>query len=137
MPLPASQRVALDVGAEVTLRATLAALDEFQVELVPERADYESSPEGADDDAGSPFELAEGRPSEEARPAVNEAIAKALPPEFVNRIDQIVLFHRLAKRVRDSEHQPETRDVLAAAVGRLPRERRMRTRRRPVGKRGW
>ena len=63
VPLPASQRVALDVGAEVTLRATLAALDEFQVELVPEGADDESSPEGADDDAGSPFELAEGRPS--------------------------------------------------------------------------
>merc|ERR1719301_133744 len=42
-------------------------------------------------------ELAEGRPSEEARPAVLQAVADALPPEFVNRLDQIVLFNRLPR----------------------------------------
>jgi len=41
--------------------------------------------------------LAEGRPSEEARPQVMEAIAQALPPEFVNRLDSIVLFNRLPR----------------------------------------
>ena len=42
-------------------------------------------------------ELADGRPAEEARPAVMKAVAEALPPEFVNRLDQIVLFHRLPR----------------------------------------
>jgi len=41
--------------------------------------------------------LQEGKPSEEARPQVMEAVAKALPPEFVNRLDQIVLFNRLPR----------------------------------------
>lgn len=39
--------------------------------------------------------LPEGSPSEEARPKVLAEIAKAFAPEFVNRIDQIVLFNRL------------------------------------------
>lgn len=42
-------------------------------------------------------ELAEGRPSEEARGEVMKAVADALPPEFVNRLDQIVLFNRLPR----------------------------------------
>ena len=42
-------------------------------------------------------ELAEGRPSEEARSEVMKAVAEALPPEFVNRLDQIVLFNRLPR----------------------------------------
>jgi len=41
--------------------------------------------------------LQEGRPSEEARSEVNDAVAAALPPEFVNRLDQIVLFNRLPR----------------------------------------
>ena len=41
--------------------------------------------------------LAEGQPSEAARPEVMAAVAKALPPEFVNRIDSIVLFNRLSR----------------------------------------
>ena len=36
-----------------------------------------------------------GESSEAARPAVDEAIARALPPEFVNRLDQVVLSNRL------------------------------------------
>ena len=39
--------------------------------------------------------LSEGAASEEARPAVMAAVAKAFAPEFVNRLDQIVLFNRL------------------------------------------
>merc|ERR1719159_1453713 len=42
-------------------------------------------------------ELAEGKPSEEARAEVMKAVAEALPPEFVNRLDQIVLFNRLPR----------------------------------------
>ena len=42
-------------------------------------------------------DLAEGRSSEEARPQVLEAVSQALPPEFVNRLDQIVLFNRLPR----------------------------------------
>merc|ERR1719269_298137 len=42
-------------------------------------------------------ELQEGRPSDEARPEVMKAVAEALPPEFVNRLDQIVLFNRLPR----------------------------------------
>lgn len=41
--------------------------------------------------------LPEGQPSETARPAVLESVAEALPPEFVNRLDQIVLFNRLPR----------------------------------------
>jgi len=41
--------------------------------------------------------LQEGKPSEDARSEVMQAIAAALPPEFVNRLDQIVLFNRLPK----------------------------------------
>jgi len=42
--------------------------------------------------------LQDGQTSEAARPKVMEAIASALPPEFVNRIDQIVLFNRLDRQ---------------------------------------
>ena len=42
--------------------------------------------------------LSEGQPSEKARPQVMEAVAKHLPPEFVNRLDQIVLFDRLDRK---------------------------------------
>ena len=38
-----------------------------------------------------------GSSSEQARPQVMEAVAGALPPEFVNRLDQIVLFNRLPR----------------------------------------
>ena len=41
--------------------------------------------------------LPEGATSEQARPQVLEAISRALPPEFVNRLDQIVLFNRLPR----------------------------------------
>ena len=41
--------------------------------------------------------LAEGASSEEARPQVMKAVAEHLPPEFVNRLDQIVLFNRLQR----------------------------------------
>mmetsp|Transcript_13663 Transcript_13663/g.32655 ORF Transcript_13663/g.32655 Transcript_13663/m.32655 type:complete len:510 (-) Transcript_13663:306-1835(-) len=41
--------------------------------------------------------LPEGAPAEDARPQVNAEIAKAFAPEFVNRIDQIVLFNRLQR----------------------------------------
>jgi ATP-dependent Clp protease ATP-binding subunit ClpB len=41
--------------------------------------------------------LPEATPSEQARPQVMEAISRELPPEFVNRLDQIVLFNKLPR----------------------------------------
>jgi ATP-dependent Clp protease ATP-binding subunit ClpB len=41
--------------------------------------------------------LPEGAQSEQARPEVLKAVAEHLPPEFVNRLDQIVLFNRLQR----------------------------------------
>ena len=55
--------------------------------------------------------LAENAPSEEARPEVNKAVAEALPPEFVNRLDQIVLFNRLPRS--------EISKIAAIEVGRV------------------
>ena len=46
VPLPEAQRVPLQPGAQVTLRAMLAAHDEFHVELVP----LPSSDDDDDDD---------------------------------------------------------------------------------------
>ena len=42
-------------------------------------------------------ELEEGRSIGGGAPAGAEAVSKALPPEFVNRLDQIVLFNRLPR----------------------------------------
>mmetsp|Transcript_15476 Transcript_15476/g.49174 ORF Transcript_15476/g.49174 Transcript_15476/m.49174 type:complete len:524 (+) Transcript_15476:280-1851(+) len=41
--------------------------------------------------------LPEGASSEQARPEVLKAVAAAYPPEFVNRLDEIVLFNRLSR----------------------------------------
>lgn len=41
--------------------------------------------------------LPEGASAEDARPQVMEEVAKAFAPEFVNRLDQIVLFNRLQR----------------------------------------
>jgi len=41
--------------------------------------------------------LPEGAASSKARPEVLKAIADAFPPEFVNRLDEIVLFERLTR----------------------------------------
>jgi ATP-dependent Clp protease ATP-binding subunit ClpB len=41
--------------------------------------------------------LPEGASSEQARPEVMKAVAAAYPPEFVNRLDEIVLFNRLSR----------------------------------------
>ena len=56
-------------------------------------------------------ELAEGRSSEEARSEVMKAVAEALPPEFVNRLDQIVLFNRLPRA--------QIREIAAVRAQRL------------------
>jgi len=56
-------------------------------------------------------ELAEGRLSEEARPEVMKAVGEALPPEFVNRLDQIVLFNRLPREQIRQIAQIEVRKV--------------------------
>ncbi|MDX2095132.1 MAG: ATP-dependent chaperone ClpB [Alphaproteobacteria bacterium] len=42
-------------------------------------------------------ELKEGEPAEKARGAVMEAVKAAFRPEFLNRLDEIILFHRLGR----------------------------------------
>ena len=41
--------------------------------------------------------LKDNEPAEKARDAVMEAVKAAFRPEFLNRLDEIILFHRLAK----------------------------------------
>jgi ATP-dependent Clp protease ATP-binding subunit ClpB len=41
--------------------------------------------------------LPEGQPAEDAREAVMAVVRRALRPEFINRLDEIVLFNRLGK----------------------------------------
>ncbi len=41
--------------------------------------------------------LKDNEPAEKAREAVMEAVKAAFRPEFLNRLDEIILFHRLAK----------------------------------------
>ncbi|MFZ4540527.1 MAG: ATP-dependent chaperone ClpB [Rickettsiales bacterium] len=41
--------------------------------------------------------LKDNEPAEKARDAVMEAVRAAFRPEFLNRLDEIILFHRLAK----------------------------------------
>jgi len=42
--------------------------------------------------------LPEGAPSEEAKDVVMAEVRATLPPEFINRLDDIVLFHRLSQK---------------------------------------
>ncbi len=42
-------------------------------------------------------ELKDGEPAEKARDKVMEAVKAAFRPEFLNRLDEIILFHRLAR----------------------------------------
>jgi ATP-dependent Clp protease ATP-binding subunit ClpB len=41
--------------------------------------------------------LMEGQPSEAARPEVMEVVRRSFRPEFLNRLDEIILFNRLAR----------------------------------------
>jgi len=50
--------------------------------------------------------LPEGESSEKARPQVMEAVRAAFRPEFLNRLDEIILFNRLSR-----EHMKEIVDI--------------------------
>ena len=43
------------------------------------------------------IQLADNNPVEKARPAVMDAVRAAFRPEFLNRLDEIILFHRLGR----------------------------------------
>ena len=45
--------------------------------------------------------LPEGTPSTSARGDVMEVVRRSFPPEFLNRIDEIVLFNRLSRKDMD------------------------------------
>ena len=63
--------------------------------------------------------LPDGAPAEDARPAIDDAISAALPPEFVNRLDQIVLFNRLQRPQIDQIARPELAKLRAARARSL------------------
>jgi len=63
--------------------------------------------------------LPEGQAAESARGKVMEGVRAALPPEFINRLDEIVLFNRLSR----SQIAEVTRLELAKATRRLEDQR--------------
>ena len=72
--------------------------------------------------------LPDGAPAEDARPAIDNAISAALPPEFVNRLDQIVLFNRLQRPQIDQIARLELASCAAASARAVSRSRCRRRR---------
>ncbi len=64
--------------------------------------------------------LADGEDAANAEPAVMEAVRAHFRPEFLNRLDEIVLFHRLAL-----EHMVPIVDIQIARVQRLLKDRKI------------
>lgn len=55
--------------------------------------------------------LPPGEPSEAARPAVMERIRNTFSPEFLNRLDEVILFNRLSREEMEPILDLEMRDV--------------------------
>src|SRR5881396_1661945 len=64
--------------------------------------------------------LPEGADIEQARPAVMAAVRSAFRPEFLNRVDEIILFHRLQKR-----EMTKIVDIQMARLGKLLEDRKI------------
>ena len=71
---------------------------------------------------GSQFlsSMDEGQKVEDVEPQVMEVVRAHFRPEFLNRLDEIVLFHRLAP-----EHMAPIVDIQVARVGRLLKDRKI------------
>jgi ATP-dependent Clp protease ATP-binding subunit ClpB len=71
---------------------------------------------------GSQFlsNLADGQQVEEVEPQVMEVVRGHFRPEFLNRLDEIILFHRLA-----AEHMGPIVDIQIARVGKLLKDRKI------------
>jgi len=65
--------------------------------------------------------LADGQKVEDVEPQVMEIVRSHFRPEFLNRLDEIILFHRLY-----AEHMGPIVDIQVARVGKLLEERKVR-----------
>ena len=65
--------------------------------------------------------LADGQKVEEVEPQVMEVVRGHFRPEFLNRLDEIILFHRLGH-----EHMGPIVDIQVGRVGRLLADRKIR-----------
>ncbi|MCW3837497.1 ATP-dependent chaperone ClpB [Sphingomonas canadensis] len=72
---------------------------------------------------GSQFltNLADGQPVESVEPQVMEIVRAHFRPEFLNRLDEIILFHRLG-----AEHMAPIVDIQVARLGKLLAERKVK-----------
>jgi len=72
---------------------------------------------------GSQFltNLGEGQPVESVEPQVMEVVRAHFRPEFLNRLDEIILFHRLG-----AEHMAPIVDIQVARIGKLLADRKIR-----------
>ena len=72
---------------------------------------------------GSQFltNLGDGQSVESVEPQVMEIVRAHFRPEFLNRLDEIILFHRLA-----AEHMAPIVDIQVGRVGKLLKDRKIR-----------
>lgn len=82
---------------------------------------------------GSQFltNLPDGHPVEEVEPQVMDVVRAHFRPEFLNRLDEIILFHRLA-----AEHMAPIVDIQVGRVGKLLKDRKVTIDLTPAA-RGW
>ncbi|MET0247222.1 MAG: AAA family ATPase, partial [Sphingomonas sp.] len=71
---------------------------------------------------GSQFltNLSEGQSVDDVEPQVMEIVRAHFRPEFLNRLDEIILFHRLA-----ADHMAPIVDIQVARVGKLLKDRKI------------
>ncbi|WP_448662227.1 ATP-dependent chaperone ClpB [Sphingomonas sp. CJ20] len=65
--------------------------------------------------------LADGQKVEDVEPQVMEIVRAHFRPEFLNRLDEIILFHRLA-----ADHMAPIVDIQVGRVGKLLKDRKIR-----------
>ncbi|WP_295214816.1 ATP-dependent chaperone ClpB [uncultured Brevundimonas sp.] len=65
--------------------------------------------------------LADGQPVEEVEPQVMDVVRAHFRPEFLNRLDEIILSHRLA-----ADHMAPIVDIQVGRVGRLLADRKVK-----------
>ncbi|KZE17117.1 MULTISPECIES: ATP-dependent chaperone ClpB [Sphingomonas] len=65
--------------------------------------------------------LADGQPVEEVEPQVMDVVRAHFRPEFLNRLDEIILFHRLA-----ADHMAPIVDIQVGRVGKLLADRKVK-----------
>ncbi|MES2443201.1 MAG: ATP-dependent chaperone ClpB [Pseudomonadota bacterium] len=65
--------------------------------------------------------MTEGQKVEDVEPQVMEVVRAHFRPEFLNRLDEIILFHRLSQ-----EHMAPIVDIQVARVGKLLADRKIR-----------